>query len=97
MLIRMLVNNVAWGWQPADERSHRPRLPDKRACRTPKYHELMKYNSRSITAAPKAEPELLPTCPQKTADIPKEDGKRLYIHLFALSSPTWQIQGLAAR
>lgn len=99
MLIRMLVNTVALGGNLLMNVGPTARgYLDKRACDAlGVYENWMKYNSRSIYGCTMAEPELLPTCPPDCRYTQSEDGKRLYIHLFAYPFAHLQIQGLAGK
>ena len=55
----------------------------------------MKYNSRSIYGCTKAEPEF--KTPTDCRLTQSEDGKRLYIHLFAYPFDNMKVQGLAGK
>jgi len=55
----------------------------------------MKYNSRSIYGCTKAEPEF--KTPTDCRLTQSEDGKRLYIHLYAYPFDNMKVQGLAGK
>ena len=99
MLIRMLVNTVALGGNLLMNVGPTSRgYFDYRAEEALKvYADWMKYNSRSIYGCTMAEPDLLPMCPADCRFTQSEDGKRLYVHLFAYPSKHVQIKGLAGR
>jgi len=86
MLIRMLVNTVSLGGNLLMNVGPTARgYLDYRACDALKvYEDWMKYNSRSIYNCTMAEPELLPCCPADCRFTQSVDGKRLFVHLFAL-------------
>ena len=99
MLIRMLVNTVALGGNLLMNVGPTSRgYFDYRAEEALKvYADWMKYNSRSIYGCTMAEPDLLPMCPPDCRFTQSEDGKRLYVHLFAYPYKHVQIRGLAGR
>lgn len=99
MLIRMLVNTVALGGNLLMNVGPTSRgYFDYRAEEALKvYADWMKYNSRSIYGCTMAEPDLLPMCPADCRFTQSEDGKRLYVHLFAYPYKHVQIKGLAGR
>ena len=99
MLIRMLVNTVALGGNLLMNVGPTSRgYFDYRAEEALKvYADWMKYNSRSIYGCTMAEPDLLPMCPPDCRFTQSEDGKRLYVHLFAYPYKHVQIKGLAGR
>ena len=99
MLIRMLVNTVALGGNLLMNVGPTSRgYFDYRAEEALKvYADWMKYNSRSIYGCTMAEPDLLPMCPPDCRFSQSEDGKRLYVHLFAYPYKHVQIRGLAGR
>lgn len=99
MLIRMLVNTVALGGNLLMNVGPTSRgYFDYRAEEALKvYADWMKYNSRSIYGCTMAEPDLLPMCPADCRFTQSEDGKRLYVHLFAYPYKHLQIKGLADR
>lgn len=99
MLIRMLINTVALGGNLLMNVGPTSRgYFDYRAEEALKvYADWMKYNSRSIYGCTMAEPDLLPMCPPDCRFTQSEDGKRLYVHLFAYPYKHLQIKGLAGR
>ncbi len=99
MLIRMLINTVALGGNLLMNVGPTSRgYFDYRAEEALKvYADWMKYNSRSIYGCTMAEPDLLPMCPPDCRFTQSEDGKRLYVHLFAYPYKHVQIKGLAGR
>ena len=99
MLIRMLVNTVALGGNLLMNVGPTSRgYFDYRAEEALKvYADWMKYNGRSIYNCTMAEPELLPLCPPDCRFTQSEDGKRLYIHLFAYPYKHLIIKGLAGK
>ena len=99
MLVRMLVNTVALGGNLLMNVGPTSRgYFDYRAVDALKaYGEWMKYNSRSIYGCTMAEPELLKSLPADCRYTQSEDGKRLYIHLFAYPFKHLQIHGLAGK
>ena len=99
MLIRLLINSVALGGNlllnvgPTSRGyldSHAMKALDT-------YAEWMKYHARSIYGCTMAEPELYPLCPPDCRFTQSEDGKRLYIHIFAYPYAHIQIKGLAGK
>ena len=99
MLIRMLVNTVTLGGNLLMNVGPTSRgYFDYRAEEALKvYADWMKYNSRSIYGCTMAEPDLLPMCPADCRFTQSEDGKRLYVHLFAYPYKHVQNKGLAGR
>ena len=99
MLIRLLVNTVSAGGNLLMNVGPTARgFLDRRACDAlDVYAAWMHANSRSIYGCTMAEPELLPTCPRDCRYTQSEDGKRLYIHLFAWPFEYLEISGLAGK
>ena len=99
MLIRMLVNTVAIGGNllmnvgPTARGYLDQRAQDALAV----YAKWMKYNSRSIYGCTMAEPDLLPSLPPDCRYTQSEDGKRLYLHLYAWPFIHVHLPGLAGR
>ena len=97
MLIRMLVNTVAFGGNllmnvgPTSRGYFDQRAQD--ALRV--YADWMKYNSRSIYGCTMAEPEF--KAPADCRLTQSEDGKRLYVHLFAYPFAHLLLPGLAGK
>jgi len=99
MLIRMLINTVALGGNLLMNVGPTARgYLDRRVVDALKvYEDWMTYNARSIYGCTMAEPELLETLPQDCRMTQSEDGKRLYIHLFAYPFAHLQLRGLAGK
>ena len=99
MLIRMLVTTVSLGGNLLMNVGPTARgFLDKRAQDAlDVYAEWMKYNSRSIYGCTMAEPDILKTLPPDCRFTQSEDGKRLYIHLFAWPFKHIQLPGLGGR
>ncbi|HIS93003.1 MAG TPA: alpha-L-fucosidase [Candidatus Alectryocaccomicrobium excrementavium] len=99
MLIRMLVNTVALGGNLLMNVGPTSRgYFDARAGAALKvYADWMKYNSRSIYGCTMAEPEYLACASADCRLTQSEDGKRLYIHLFAYPFAHLQLRGMAGK
>ena len=97
MLIRMLVNTVAFGGNLLMNVGPTSRgYFDQRAQDALKvYADWMKYNSRSIYGCTMAEPEF--KAPTDSRLTQSEDGKRLYVHLFAYPFAHLLLSGLAGK
>ena len=97
MLIRMLVNNVSLGGNLLMNVGPTSRgYIDQRAQNALKvYADWMKYNSRSIYGCTMAEPEF--AAPIDCRLTQSEDGKRLYVHLFAYPFQHLHMKGLAGK
>ncbi|MBQ8973315.1 MAG: alpha-L-fucosidase [Clostridia bacterium] len=97
MLIRMLINTVSEGGNLLMNVGPTSRgVFDSRAENALKvYADWMRLNSRSIYGCTKAEPEF--TAPADCRLTQSEDGKRLYVHLFAYPFAHLHIKGLAGR
>lgn len=97
MLIRMLVNSVSLGGNLLMNVGPTARgYFDARAEAALKvYADWMKYNSRAIYGCTMAEPEF--TAPADCRLTQSEDGKRLYIHLFAYPFAHLILKGLAGK
>lgn len=97
MLIRMLVNTVALGGNLLMNAGPTARgYLDKRACDALHvYRDWMHYNSRSIAGCTMAEPEYL--APADCRLTQSEDGRRLYVHLFAYPFAHLHMKGLAGK
>ena len=100
MLIRMLINTVSIGGNllmnvgPTSRGYLDKRAKDALAV----YAEWMKYNSRSIYGCTMAEPEFLKSLPADCRFTQKsEDGKRLYLHLFAWPFAHLKLPGFAGK
>ena len=97
MLIRMLVNTVALGGNllmnvgPTSRGYLDYRAQDALSV----YADWMKYNSRSIYGCTMAEPEF--KAPADCRYTQSEDGKRLYVHLFAYPFGHLHLPGLAGK
>ncbi len=99
MLIRMLINTVSCGGNLLMNVGPTARgYLDYRAEAALKvYADWMKYNSRSIYGCTMAEPEFLKNVPADCRLTQSEDGKRLYIHLFAYPFKHLVVPGLAGK
>ena len=97
MLIRMLINCVALGGNLLMNVGPTSRgYIDYRAREALEvYGEWMKYNSRSIYGCTMAEPEF--TAPADCRFTQSEDGKRLYLHLFAYPFAHLILKGLGGK
>ena len=97
MLIRMLVNTVSCGGNLLMNVGPTSRgYIDYRAEEALKvYADWMKYNSRSIYGCTMAEPEF--TAPADCRFTQSEDGKRLYLHIFAYPFRHILLRGLVGR
>jgi len=99
MLIRMLVNTVALGGNLLMNVGPTARgyLDQRAQDALSVYAKWMKYNSRAIYGCTMAEPDLLPALPPDCRFTQSEDGKRLYLHLYAWPFIHVQLPGLAGR
>lgn len=97
MLIRLLVNTVSLGGNLLMNVGPTSRgYLDERAQNALKvYADWMKYNSRSIYGCTMAEPGL--AAPNDCRFTQSEDGKRLYVHLFAYPFLHLHLPGLAGK
>lgn len=97
MLIRMLVNSVSLGGNLLMNVGPTARgYFDARAEAALKvYADWMKYHSRAIYGCTMAEPEF--TAPADCRLTQSEDGKRLYIHLFAYPFAHLILKGLTGK
>ena len=97
MLIQMLINTVSIGGNLLMNVGPTSRgYLDYRAEEALKvFADWMKYNSRSIYGCTKAEPEF--KTPTDCRLTQSEDGKRLYIHLFAYPFDNMKVEGLAGK
>ncbi len=97
MLIRMLVNTVSIGGNLLMNVGPTARgyLDHRADAALQVYADWMKYNARSIYNCTMAEPELLASLPADCRFTQSEDGKRLYVHLFAYPFAHLQLPGLA--
>ena len=98
-LIRMLVNTVSAGGNLLMNVGPTARgCFDRRASEAlDVFADWMKYNSRSIYGCTMAEPDLLAACPRDCRMTQSQDGKRLYLHLFAYPFSHLELRGLAGR
>ncbi|MCR5371231.1 MAG: alpha-L-fucosidase, partial [Clostridium sp.] len=101
MLIRMLVNTVSCGGNllmnvgPTARGAFDSRARNALGV----FERWMRYNSRSIYNCTMAEPDILPALPPDCRFTQSEDGKRLYLHLFAYPFghvPLWGLAGKVA-
>lgn len=99
MLIRMLINTVALGGNLLMNVGPTARgYLDRRAeAALQVYADWMKYNSRSIYGCTMAEPDLLRSVPCDCRFTQSQDGKRLYLHLFAYPFAHLLLQGMAGK
>jgi alpha-L-fucosidase len=99
MLIRMLVNTVALGGNLLMNVGPTARgyLDSRAEAALKVYADWMKYNSRSIYGCTMAEPDLLQSLPRDCRFTQSQDGKRLYLHLFAYPFAHVLLQGLAGK
>ena len=97
MLIRMLVSTVACGGNLLMNVGPTARgyLDGRAEAALQVYADWMKLHSRSIYGCTQAEPEF--TAPQDCRFTQSEDGKRLYIHLFAYPFAHLCVHGLAGK
>ncbi len=97
MLLRMLINTVSLGGNLLMNVGPTARgYIDYRAeAALGVYAEWMKYNSRSIYGCTMAEPEF--TAPDDCRLTQREDGKRLYIHIYAYPFKHLRVKGLAGK
>ncbi len=97
ILIRMLIETVSRGGNLLMNVGPTARgYLDSRACDALQvYADWMKYNSRSIYGCTMAEPEF--TEPHDCRFTQSEDGKRLYLHLFAWPYQHVELRGMAGK
>lgn len=97
MLIRMLVNTVALGGNLLMNVGPTARgYLDGRACDALNvYRDWMRMHSRSIYGCTMAEPEF--KAPADCRLTQSEDGKRLYVHLYAYPFAHLQMPGFAGK
>jgi alpha-L-fucosidase len=99
MLIRMLVNTVALGGNLLMNVGPTARgyLDSRAEAALAVYADWMKVNGRSIYNCTMAEPDLLGSLPPDARFTQSQDGKRLYLHLFAYPFAHVLLKGLAGR
>ncbi len=99
MLVRMLINTVSIGGNLLMNVGPTARgyLDDRAEAALAVYENWMKYNSRSIYNCTMAEPQLLESLPPDCRFTQSEDGKRLYLHLFAYPFGHVHLNGLAGQ
>ena len=99
MLIRMLVNTVALGGNLLMNVGPTARgyLDQRAEDALSVYANWMKYNSRAIYGCTMAEPDILPSLPPDCRFTQSEDGKRLYLHLYAWPFTHVHLPGLAGQ
>lgn len=97
MLLRMLINTVSLGGNLIMNvgPTGRGYLDARAEGALRVYADWMKYNSRSIYGCTMAEPEFC--APTDCRLTQREDGKRLYIHIFAYPFAHLAVQGLVGR
>lgn len=99
MLIRMLVNTVALGGNlllnvgPTARGEFDARAQNVLCA----ISQWMHFNSRAIYGCTMAEPDILPALPPDCRFTQSEDGRRLYLHLFAYPFGHVLLPGLAGR
>ena len=99
MLIRMLINTVALGGNLLMNVGPTARgyLDHRAEAALKVYADWMRVNSRAIYGCTMAEPDILPCCPPDCRFTQSEDGKRLYVHLFAYPFAHLHLKGLAGK
>lgn len=99
MLIRMLVNTVALGGNLLMNVGPTARgYIDHRAEAALKvYADWMRVHGRAIYGCTMAEPEYLAIQPDDCRFTQSEDGKRLYLHLYAYPFAHIQLRGMAGK
>lgn len=99
MLIRMLINTVSLGGNLLMNVGPCARgyLDGRAQAALEVYEQWMKYNARSIYGCTMAEPDLLKCLPSDCRFTQSQDGKRLYVHLFAYPFAHLHLPGLAGR
>ncbi len=99
MLIQMLVGSVAYGGNLLMNvgPTSRGYLDYRAEAALKTYADWMKYNSRSIYGCTMAEPEFLAHVPDDVRFTQSEDGKRLYVHLFAYPFKYLILKGFAGK
>ena len=97
MLIRMLVNTVSLGGNLLMNVGPTARgyLDYRAEAALAVYADWMKYNSRSIYGCTMAEPEF--KTPADCRLTQSEDGKRIYVHLFAYPFAHLKLKGFAGK
>ena len=97
MLIRMLVNTVSLGGNLLMNVGPTARgyLDYRAEAALAVYADCMKYNSRSIYGCTMAEPEF--ETPADCRLTQSEDGKRIYVHLFAYPFAHLKLKGFAGK
>lgn len=97
MLIRMLVNTVSLGGNLLMNVGPTARgyLDYRAEAALAVYADWMKYNSRSIYGCTMAEPEF--ETPADCRLTQSQDGKRIYIHLFAYPFAHLKLKGFAGK
>lgn len=97
MLIRMLVNTVSLGGNLLMNvgPTSRGYLDYRAEAALAVYADWMKYNSRSIYGCTMAEPGF--QTPQDCRLTQSEDGKRIYVHLFAYPFAHLKLKGFAGK
>ena len=97
MLLRMLISTVSLGGNLLMNVGPTARgyLDHRAEAALKVFADWMKYNSRSIYGCTMAEPEF--TAPADCRLTQSEDGKRLYIHLFAYPFRHLRVENLAGK
>ena len=99
MLIRMLINTVSIGGNLLMNvgPTSRGYIDYRAEAALGVYGEWMKYNGRSIYGCTMAEPEFLDGLPADCRYTQSEDGKRLYLHIYAYPFKSLTVGGLAGK
>ena len=99
MLIRMLVNTVSCGGNLLMNvgPTARGAFDSRAKSALSVFERWMHFNSRSIYNCTMAEPDILPALPPDCRFTQSEDGKRLYLHLFAYPFAHVSLRGLAGK
>ena len=97
MLIRMLVNTVALGGNLLMNVGPTARgyLDYRAEAALKAYADWMKYNRRSIYGCTMAEPGFV--APSDCRLTQSEDGRRLYVHLFAYPFQQLELKGMSGK
>ncbi len=99
LLIRMLINTVSIGGNLLMNvgPTSRGYIDYRAEAALGVYADFMRYNSRSIYGCTMAEPEFLAGLPDDCRYTQSEDGKRLYLHIYAYPFKALTVGGLAGK